>query len=203
MRRTRWKHFAAILTPSVAAAAVLTVAVAQGALAASFFISGDTFKISADSLTGKGMSIYGMVDVTRQGKLVPVAVTGVRTAKIEGLCLSVLFPIPVLGTYTLRLTGDHDRPATARNMFFDVSLLNASDAKMNDLGIGVAAGSLTTGEVSPGDRDSKFFDPNSVAMQSASATLNNLRLNGVAASMGSLDLPGAKLSFKSGAGECF
>ncbi|MBX7548613.1 DUF6230 family protein [Streptomyces sp. NPDC004232] len=203
MRRTRWKRFAAILAPSIAGAAVLTVSVAQGALAASFFISGETFKMAADSLTGSGMSVYGMVDVTRKGKLVPVTVTGVRTAKIDGLCLSVRFPIPVLGTYTLRLTGDHERPATARDMFFDISLLNAGEANLKNLDIGVAAGSLTSGEVSPGDRDSKFFDPNSVAMQSTTTTMRNLRVNSVAASLGSLDLPGARLSFTSGAHECF
>ncbi|MFK0110543.1 DUF6230 family protein [Streptomyces sp. NPDC091217] len=203
MRRTRWRRFAVILTPSVAVAAALTTAVAQGALAASFFISGDTFKIAADSLTGRGMSIYGMVNVTRQGKLVPVAVTGVRSARIDALCLSILYPIPVLGPYTLRLTGDHDRPATAQNMFFDVSLLKAAEAELNNLDIGVAAGSLTSGEVSPGDRHSKFFDPDSIAMQGTSITLNNLRVKSVAASLGSLDLPGAQLSLRSGVDECF
>ncbi|OIK04839.1 DUF6230 family protein [Streptomyces monashensis] len=203
MRRTRWKRFAAILAPSIAAAAVLTVSVAQGALAASFFISGDTFKIAADSLTGKGLSVYGMVNVTRKGKLVPVTVTGVRAAKIDGLCLSVLFPIPVLGSYTLRLTGDRDRPATTRDMFFDVDQLNASEQSLKNLDIGVAAGSLTSGEVSPGDRDSKFFDPNSIALQSTAIAMSNLRVNAVAASLGSLDLPGARVSFKAGARECF
>ncbi|OIK00403.1 hypothetical protein BIV25_07960 [Streptomyces sp. MUSC 14] len=203
MRRTRWRRFAAILAPSIVGAAVLTVSVAQGALAASFFISGETFKIAADSLTGKGMSVYGMVNVTRKGRLVPVTVTGVRDARIDALCLSIRFPIPVLGTYTLRLTGDHERPATARDMFFDVSLLKASEASLKNLDIGVAAGSLTSGEVSPGDRDSKFFDPNSVAMQSTSIIMRNLRVNSVAASLGSLDLPGAQLKLTSGAHECF
>ncbi|WP_329579929.1 DUF6230 family protein [Streptomyces sp. NBC_01361] len=204
MRRTRWKRFAAILVPSVAGAGVLTMTMAQGALAASFFISGDTFKIAADTLTGKGFSLYGMVDVTRKGKLVPVAVAGVRSAKIEGLCQSVLVPIPGLGSYTLRLSGgNHDRPATARNLFLDISLLQATDARLNDLDIGVAAGALTSGEVSPDDRDSKFFDPDSVAMQSTSTTLYNLHATGVATSLGSLDLPGAKVSLRSGADECF
>jgi hypothetical protein len=145
-----------------------------------------------------------MVHVTRRGKLVPVTVTGVRTAKIDALCLSVLVPIPVLGPYTMRLTGgDHGRPATARNLFFDVSTLRASETDLNNLDIGVAAGSLTSGEVSPGDRGSKFFDPNSIAMQSTSITLDNLRVNAVAASLGSLNLPGSNLSLRSGAQECF
>ncbi|MDI9883667.1 hypothetical protein QMZ92_04450 [Streptomyces sp. HNM0645] len=50
----RWKRFAAVLVPSVAAAVALGVGMAQGALAASFLISGRTFQISADSLKVRG-----------------------------------------------------------------------------------------------------------------------------------------------------
>lgn len=103
--RTRWKRFALVLVPSTAAAAALGIGMAQGALAASFFISGDRFQFAADTLTTRGTSIYGMVDVTREGRRVPVVVTGARHATIKRLCESVAVEIPVLGLYTLRLTG--------------------------------------------------------------------------------------------------
>ncbi|MFD7834459.1 DUF6230 family protein [Streptomyces sp. NPDC059761] len=204
MRRTRWKRFAAVLLPSLVAAAALVLSLAQGAFAASFFISGEKFKLSVDTLQAKGLSLYGMVDVTRRGKAVPVIVTGARSVTIDGLCQSVLIPIPVLGAFTLRLTGgDQGNPATATNAFLDTDLLAASSATMNNVDIGIAAGSLTTGEVNSGDENSKFFAPNTIALQGTSATLTNVRATGVAATMGSITLPGMKASLQHGDHQCF
>lgn len=86
--RTSWKRFAAVLVPSVMAAAALGIGMAQGALAASFLISGQKFQVALDTLDVRGLSIYGMVDVTRKGTLVPVVVTGASRAEISGLCQS-------------------------------------------------------------------------------------------------------------------
>ncbi|MFD4867834.1 DUF6230 family protein [Streptomyces sp. NPDC058412] len=204
MRRTRWKRFAAVLVPSVVAAAALVLSMAQGAFAASFFISGDQFRISVDTLRAKGLSLYGMVDVTRRGKPVPVIVTGARSVEITGLCQSVLIPIPVFGPFTLLLTGGgQGNPATATNAFLDAEVLAASNATMDNVDIGVAAGSLTTGKVNPGDENSKFFAPNAIALQGTSATLTDVRATGVAANMGSITLPGMKASLQRGDHQCF
>ncbi|MGO4747485.1 cholesterol esterase, partial [Streptomyces sp. 2MCAF27] len=59
---TRWKRFAVVMVPSVAATAAIGVALAQGALAASFSVSGQQFKVSADLLKGKGFVQYGTLD---------------------------------------------------------------------------------------------------------------------------------------------
>ncbi|MFD0502209.1 hypothetical protein ACFQ0G_52590 [Streptomyces chiangmaiensis] len=48
--RTCWRRFAAVLVPSLAAVAALGIGMAQGALAASFFISGQRFQVAADTL---------------------------------------------------------------------------------------------------------------------------------------------------------
>ncbi|MBT2392058.1 cholesterol esterase [Streptomyces sp. ISL-1] len=200
--RTRWKRFAFFLVPSIAAAAATAIGLAQGALAASFFISGKEFKISADSLTGEGFSLYGTVDVTRKRTPVPVVVAGFKSATIQGLCQSVVVPVPVLGPYTLTVTGGR-RPTTAKNLFIDMATLEADQANFRRIDIGIAAGSLTVGEVSPGDRDSRFFDPNGFAQQARSATLTDLRLTAVATSAGTFDVPGLKLSLDKGKDECF
>ncbi|WP_327419537.1 DUF6230 family protein [Streptomyces sp. NBC_01233] len=176
---------------------------AQGAFAASFFISGERFKLSVDTLRAEGLSLYGMVDVTRRGKAVPVIVTGARRVQINGLCQSIFIPIPVLGPFTIRLTGGEGKPATATNAFLDTDLLAASSATMNNVDIGVAAGSMTIGEVNSGDENSKFFAPNTIALQGTSATLTNVRATGVAATMGSITLPGMKASMRQGDHQCF
>lgn len=202
--RTRWKRFAVILVPSLAVTAALGLSMAQGALAASFFISGDEFKIASESISARGLSIYGTVDTTRQGTHVPVVVAGFRAARVRGLCQSVVVPIPVLGPYTLRLTAaDRGEPAEASGLFIDASALAAAHATISNLDIGIAAGSLTTGPVSPQDRDSPFFDPNSVAQQGSSTTLTGVRVNAVALSAGTFDLPGLGVVLNKGLTECF
>ncbi|MFJ2866064.1 DUF6230 family protein [Kitasatospora sp. NPDC087314] len=200
--RTRWKRFAVILLPCLAATAVLAAGVAENALAASFLISGEEFKLSADEVHGDGFSLYGTVDVTREHVQVPVAVTGFESATIHGLCQSAVFPIPVLGPFTLRLTGGR-RPATAKGFFIDAKHLAAGQASSQHLDIGVAAGSLTTGEVSRGDRDSRFFDPNSPAQQASSINLTDVRITAVAVAAGSFDVPGLDVSLVRGRAECF
>ncbi len=42
---TRWKRFALVMVPSIAATAAVGVGLAQGALAASFSVSGQDFKV--------------------------------------------------------------------------------------------------------------------------------------------------------------
>lgn len=199
--RTRWKRFALVLVPSTAAAAALGIGMAQGALAASFFISGERFQFAADTLTTRGTSIYGMVDVTREGRHVPVVVTGARHATIERLCESVAVEIPVLGLYTLRITGG-DR-AEARDIFIDATTLTAGQATLNNLDVGVAAGSITEGPIAPGDRNSRFFDPNGFAQQATSATLTDVRVNAVAISAATLSVPDLRVTVRQGSHRCF
>ncbi|MEU1618708.1 DUF6230 family protein [Streptomyces sp. NPDC005722] len=201
--RTRWKRFAAFMVPSVLACATLSIVMAQGALAASFFISGQRFKVAANSLTARGLSIYGMVDVTRKGELVPVLVTGARQASVSGLCQSLALDLPVLGPYTLRLTGGDRRPAEATNMFLDSTAQFAGNADFSDIDIGIAQGAITKGPINPGDRDSRFFDPDGFGQQAAGATLTDVRVTAVAISAGTFNVPDLSVQLKQGHHECF
>ncbi|MFG2474151.1 DUF6230 family protein [Streptomyces fagopyri] len=201
--RTSWKRFARVLVPSVLAAAALGIGMAQGALAASFLISGQKFQVALDTLEVRGLSIYSTVDVTRQGTLVPVAVTGARRAEISGLCQSLVVPIPVLGPYTLRVTGGGRRHIEARNLFLDATSLTSGQANFNDLEIGVAAGAVSKGPISPGDRNSRFFDPNGFAQQADSALLRDVRFTTVAVSAATFNVPDLDLRVRQGRHECF
>ncbi|MGW1882761.1 DUF6230 family protein [Streptomyces sp. NPDC001970] len=201
--RTHWKRFAAVLVPGVVAAAALGIGMAQGALAASFFISGKRFQVAMDTLEARGVSIYGMVDVTKEGTLVPVVVTGARHATISGLCQTVVVQVPVLGPYTLRLTGGEERRAEARNLFLDATSSSFGEASFDDLDIGVAAGAITKGPIDPGDRDSKFFDPNGFAQQADSASLTDVEWTTVAVSAATFTVPDLEVRVEQGRHECF
>ncbi|WP_189308865.1 DUF6230 family protein [Streptomyces brasiliensis] len=176
---------------------------AQGVLAASFFVSGQEFRVSNDTLIARGVSIYGMVDVTRKRKLVPVMVTGTRHATIRGLCQSVLVDIPVLGPYTMRFTGGRERPVEASNLFIDATNETTDNAEFRSLDIGVAQGDITEGPINPGDRNSKFFDPDGVGQQAESAPLTNVHWTAVAVSAGTFNVPGLRAQLKPGRHECF
>ncbi|MGV9561438.1 DUF6230 family protein [Streptomyces sp. NPDC003480] len=201
--RTCWKRFAAVLLPAVAAAAALGIGMAQGALAASFFISGQRFQLSADTLRGRGVSIYPMVDVTRKGTLVPVVVLGFNHADITGLCQSLELPVPGLGPYTLLLTSARQRRVEAANLFIDAISVSADQGDTHDIDIGVAAGAIRKGPINPGDRNSRFFDPDVFAQQADSVLLTNVRVASVAASAVTLNIPGLDLRIEQGSHRCF
>lgn len=201
--RTSWKRFAAVLIPSVLAAAALGVGMAQGALAASFLISGQKFQVALDTLDVRGLSIYGTVDVTRKGTLVPVVVTGASRAEISGLCQSVVVQVPVLGPYTLRITGGERSRIEARNLFLDATALSSAQANFDGLDIGVATGAVSKGPISPGDRNSRFYDPDGFAQQADSAFLTDVQFTTVAVSAATFNVPGLEVRLKQGRHECF
>ncbi|MFJ4579446.1 DUF6230 family protein [Streptomyces echinatus] len=200
--KTRWRRFAAILVSGVAACAALGVAMGQGALAASFLISGQRFQVTADTLTARGFSVYGMVDVTRQGERVPVQVTGARHSTISGLCESVVVDVPVLGPQTLKLTGGRERPIEASSLFLDTTSQSAGQANFKGLDQGIAQGEITKGPISPDDRSSRFFDPNGFGQQAASVILTDVHVTAVALSAGTFNIPGLRVRIEQGRHEC-
>lgn len=145
---TRWKRFALVMVPSVVATAAVGVGLAQGALAASFSVSGQSFKVSTDKLEGENFVQYGSVAVGKdlEGKEAAhaVAVSGFSDATITNMCQSVVTPkVPLIGTVSLELRAgtNPDRPVTATNLYLDIAQLDA-DAEFQNIDIGVAAGSL-------------------------------------------------------------
>jgi Family of unknown function (DUF6230) len=206
---TRWKRFAVVMVPSVAATAAIGVALSQGALAASFSVSGQSFKVSADKLTGQGFTQYGTID---EGKSLdgkdtanPVAVSGFTSATINNLCQSVVTPdIPVIGSVSLELTaGTGATPVTAKNLYIDVADLTSTDATFKNMNIGVAAGSTEPGHagIAPGDKGK--VNPNEFAQESDSAVLTGVKQTAWATTAGTFKLSGLSMKLHKGVKECY
>ncbi|MFG1811296.1 DUF6230 family protein [Streptomyces sp. NPDC049040] len=200
---TRWRRFAVVMVPSVAATAAIGVALAQGALAASFSVSGQQFKVSAATLHGTGFEQYGALDVKQDGKYVPVAVSAFTDATITGLCQSVVIPTPI-GNVTLKLTaGNGGKKVKAHNLYIDLDQLDA-DAVFHDINIGVAAGAK--GQPGPGIHDKDATDPGSFAQTAQSADLTGVQQTAWATSAGTFRLSGLSLHVGMGSGkgvECY
>ncbi|MCH5677747.1 DUF6230 family protein [Streptomyces gilvus] len=202
---TRWKRFAVVMVPSVAATAAIGVALAQGALAASFSVSGQEFKVTADQLEGDGFSQYGAIDsgYTLDGQKTahPVAVSAFNSASITNLCQSVVTPnIPIIGNVSLVLkAGGGGTPVQASKLYIDLSDLSA-DATFTNIDIGVAAKDASKG---PGIKSGDTANPYGFAQQAEHASLSNVKQTAWATTAGTFKLSGLKMSVQTGTHECY
>ncbi|MFF8954299.1 DUF6230 family protein [Streptomyces sp. NPDC014894] len=214
---TRWKRFALVMVPGVAATAAIGIGLAQGALAASFAVSGQEFKVKAGHLEGWGFAQYGGVDVgykDMEGDGVTgraVAISSFRDAEIRNMCQSVVTDMPILGKITMRLTaGTGEDPVVAENLYLDIAQLDG-DAVFEDIDIGVAARdtdrarggkgpAVTDGK---GSAKSKVFE-NGFAQQARKATLTDVEQVAWATTAGSFKLSDMSLRLHRGTEkECF
>ncbi|GAA3390789.1 DUF6230 family protein [Streptomyces roseoviridis] len=206
---TRWKRFAVVMVPSVAATAAIGVGLAQGALAASFSISGQEFKVKTDSLVGNDFVQYGSVNVGKdlEGKdfAAPVAVSGFSEAWITNMCQSVVTPnVPFVGDVTLQLTaGTGKDKVYAKNIYLDVSQLK-TDAEFTNIDIGVAAGNLAKAPGKPGIQPNTKANPYGFGQRAEVAKLSNVEQKAWATTAGTFKLPDLSLSLHRGkSAECF
>ncbi|QFR95775.1 cholesterol esterase [Streptomyces tsukubensis] len=200
---TRWKRFAVVMVPSVAATAAIGVALSQGALAASFSVSGQSFKVSAERLDGTGFVQYGSVDtgVDMKGDKAahPVAISAFKHADITKMCQSVVTPdVPLVGTITLQLNaGGGSTPVAADNLYIDVADL-AADAEFHGMNIGVGQQGASSGPAL-----AKNVNPNGFAQEADSATLKNVKQTAWATTAGTFKLSGLSMKLHKGVKECY
>lgn len=194
--RVRWRRFALLTVPAVAVTAGLGVALAQGALAASFAVSGQQFKVSAESLEGEGFAQYGSVDVNARQELIPVAVTAIKEAKLHSLCQSVVTTLPVIGDISLNLTAGKKSPVEASNLFVDATQL-AGDAEFTNIEIGRDASTLDKGPAEAQGMQDLF------AQQADKVTISSLQQTAWATNAGTFKLSGLSMGISKGKKECF
>ncbi|MYR96988.1 MULTISPECIES: DUF6230 family protein [unclassified Streptomyces] len=206
---TRWKRFALVMVPSVAATAAVGIGLAQGALAASFSVSGQEFKVKATELEGWDFVQYGSVATgkTLDGKdmAAPVAVSGFSEAYITNMCQSVVTPdLPLgLGNVTLQLTaGTGKEKVYAKDLYLDVSQLGA-DAEFQNIDIGVAAGGLAKQKGKPGIQPGTQANPHGFSQRAEKAVLKNVKQKAWATTAGTFKLPDLSLKLVSGVKECY
>ncbi|ALC20780.1 DUF6230 family protein [Streptomyces pristinaespiralis] len=210
---TRWKRFALVMVPSVAATAAIGVGLAQGALAASFAVSGQEFKVTAGKLVGTGFSQYGGVDMGYKDlkgdeKVAhPVAISTFKNASITKMCQSVVTDVPFVGKITLKLTaGDKGTDVQAEKLYLDVSELDAN-AKFRNIDIGVAAKDTDnpgTGK-GPAVKDTSIL-PNGFAQQAEEVELTGVEQKAWATTAGTFELSGLSMRLHKGDGpkvECY
>ncbi len=198
---TRWKRFAVVMVPSVAAAAAVGIGLSQGVLAASFTVSGQEFKVRAGHLVGTGFSQYGGTvegyKTVAGGKdeddktTRPVAISTFKHAKINNMCQSLKTNVPGLGTIYMRLEAGNDKnkPVEADQLYLDIAQLDA-DAEFRNIDIGVAIQDQNKG---PDVKDHGRVLPGGFAQQADEAVLDDARQTAWATTAGTFKLSGLSL----------
>ncbi len=194
--RVRWRKFALLTVPAIAVTAGLGIALAQGALAASFAVSGQQFKVSAASLEGEGFAQYGSVDVNARNELIPVAVTAIKEAKLHSLCQSVVTTLPMIGDISLNLTAGKKNPVEASNLFVDATQLSG-DAVFSNIEIGRDASTLDKGPAEAIGMQDLF------AQQADTVNITDLHQTAWATNAGTFKLSGLSMNISKGKKECF
>jgi hypothetical protein len=194
--RTRWGRFAGVLGGAIAVAALLVTGLSQGAIAASFTVSGSAFQVSADRLVGKGFVQYGAVD-RGAGEAHAVAVGAFREATLDNFCQSVYLPkVPLVGDITLVLASGGPGGMTATDIILGIASLSG-DLTLTDTQIGIDAAQLSKGPEAAKGGAGQF------GLQADTATIGSLRQTAWSTSAQTLRLKNLALSLRSGRNECF
>lgn len=206
--RIRWRRFAVAAVPAVAAAVGIVMLEGQGALAASFTVSGLPATITADKMVGTGFAQYGSIDGANGNSTaginaaIPVAVTGLKSATLYNLCQSVTIPFPInipgVGnsvSMVIKAGTDTKNPVTASNLFIDMTKMSG-DAVFTNIQIGNDASTL-----SKGPAGAQGFQ-NMYGQQADGLTVTNLKQTAYATSAGTFTLNGMTLSLVNGTSSC-
>ena len=199
--RTNWRRFAVAAGVPAVVAGGLVVALANGALAASFSVSGTQFKLSADRLVGEGFTQYSRklptetVQSTTGEKYVVAAMSGIKSADIYRLCQSV-----AAGPVILRIEagGNPDKPAEAEDLLIGMSELSG-DATFQNIDIGQDASTLDA------DGQKEHGDVSGFGQQATDVTIVGLKQKAYMTSASTFRLTGMSLNLYLGdrSKECY
>jgi len=197
----RWKRFAIMFVPAVALTAGLLALTANGALAASFSISGQQGETMADSLTGQGFQQFGTADVANSANgnaLQPVVESEIDSAQITNLCQSVVETLPLgLGTITLKIKGGNNgTQATATSLIIDANQLSGSTAAFETIQQGIDNKALK--HATPALAGNGNF-----SQQATSISITDLKEVAYSTEAGTFTLPGFSMSLSTGDNSCF
>jgi len=195
--RTSWKRFSALFAGGAACATAVLIGISDGALASSFLVSGQQFKVSADRLEGTGFVNYGWIDQHAGGSAEPVAVSGIKQATLHNMCQSVVTSLPIVGDVTLKLTaGTADTPVTASDLVIDMAQMQG-DADFTNIQIGHDASALNKGPTGAQGLQGLF------GQQADRVVITDLRQVAWAANAGRFRLNGLRMALTDGKSECF
>lgn len=195
--RTRWGRSSLLLIPALAAMGGLTLAIAEGALAASFGVSGSAFKVKAGSVSGTDVAAYLDTTSSVDGVRHPVMLAGVREASMRDVCTSAVVTVPGIGKISLKVLAGREEPITGTDVVADADALLGGNGVVTDVEAGRDASTL--------DRVPGVSGPEGrFGLQAASLTTQDVRSTAWSANGGTITLSGGlEVEVTAGVHECF
>jgi hypothetical protein len=191
--RTNWRRFAVAVGVPAVVAGGLVIGMANGALAASFSISGTQFKLSADKLVGTGFTQYSG-GLKTNSTTIPAAMSGIKSADIYNLCQTV-----AAGPIILRIEAGKDatNPVHADDLLIGMSELSG-DATFDHINIGQDASTLDA------DGAATHGAVGGFGQQANGVTINGLKQVAYSTTASTFKLSGMSLTLFIGTGkDCF
>lgn len=148
---TRWRQTAPLLLLAFLMMAAALTLLRQNVLAAVVTYQGSTAKFSSGRVTGQDVG-FGMAQVNVAGAgTKTVLAAGFATGSLDGLCVSQVQTLPVIGDVVIKLTSGDGNSSTreieATNVQLDITQLRGSGTGINLDGrvqIGMASQDITT-----------------------------------------------------------
>ncbi|NBE56082.1 cholesterol esterase [Streptomyces sp. YC537] len=184
-----------VAVPGIVSLAALGVLMAQGAMAASFAVSGSHFKVGSGRLSSSGLASYVDVDRSADGSRHPVSLLALKDVSLTDICQSTRIKTPI-GTMVFRLTaGGEAGPVTADSLVIDGDDLTG-DAQFGTAQIGRDASTL---DAVPGVKG----EPGHFGLQVKGVDVAGVKSRAWSAMGGNFKLKGMKISVGPGGKECF
>lgn len=190
--RTHWRRFIFVYLTVTALAAGTIVTTTAAAIPVSFAVAGNPFTVTAQRLTADGATQFAAFRQDATGHDHPVAVVGIREAKISGLCQSAVAHTP-LGAATLVVRSDADHPVRAHDMVIDLSEVTG-DMTFESVEMGRDAATL--------NRSGVAGPTGTYAQQASTLTITDMRLEAWSLTAGMFSLSDASLSVERGEQPC-
>jgi hypothetical protein len=195
---TRWGRGAIALVPAAAAAVVISLAIAEGILAANFNVANQPFALNVAQLDGKGLGAVLAVEDLRNANSstdkTGVLHAGLASAQLKGVCIVVHQSL--LGVnYTITVGSSGDVAASGDNLYFDITDLDATPATLRGAILGESADDVAVNGQSLGGTPGGFGLDNS----RGTATMDNVVGSAYQAQVvGALKLPHLAIHVKLG-----
>lgn len=190
--RTDWRRFALAFPLSVLLAAGTIATTTAAEIPLSFAVAGSPFTVTAQRLDAEGATQFASFRQDAKGSDHPVAVVGIRSARITKLCQSAVARTP-LGTATLVIRSGTDTPVRADGMVLDLADLTG-DMRFGSVEMGRDAATLNAS----GTKGTA----GTYGQQARSLTITGMRLKAWSLTAGMFSLPGASMSVKGGEAPC-
>ncbi|MET8217275.1 MULTISPECIES: DUF6230 family protein [Streptomyces] len=193
--RTHWKRSAVMLVPCTLAVGAMGIALAQGAIAASFAVSGTAFKVRAEEVTANGLSSFPS-SIGSGGDAKPVLLAAVKDGTVSGVCVSLKQKVPVVGEISMLVRSGSDKPLKGSNLIVNADALTGGGGKVTGVQAGRDASTLSG---APGVTGPKGV----FGVQADSAVAHDVNSTAYSANSGTLTLEKLEIEFSRTGKQCF